>query len=405
MKDADEPAAVTGIGLVTPLGTGVPACWEALTRGEVGVRRLEPGDSRLEAGADPSPLPDVGRAGFVRGFRPREAIRHPLLRRMDWCSRMLVAAAREAATDAGPGALAAERTDRAALVVGSELANQRETSRYLARVLRDGLAAGSPLLFPNLVLNAPAGYAAIELGITGPNLAVSEHEASGEAAIAAAVDLIASQACDVAVAGGVDEMSDVYLDALAERRVLEPRAAGERRRSRRGWLVPGEGAAALVLEPRSRARERGARVYAEVVAAWTGTVPTRAYRLPEAARAGRLVAERALAASGGPIDAVLGCGSALGPRSRFDRACLDSIEPLQGFRPGYAAFRDHTGEWGSAGALGVAIAALAIARGSWPLVGRDAAAPPSGAPSRVLVAGAARGGAVAGVVLARPAGA
>ena len=257
-----EAIVVTGVGLVTPLGTGTDSVREAWTRGDSGVRVLGEGDSRLARGIDPSPLPEIGCAGFVRDFQPRDHVQQGLLRRMDWCSRMLVSAARLAVRDAGWSETDETALARTAIVVGSQFGNQRETARYTRRLFEENLGAGSPLLFPNLVLNAPAGYAAIELGITGPNLTVSEHEASGEAALAAAHDLLVSGACDRAVVGGVDEFGEVYLSALAERRLLDPRSEARPRRSSRGWIIPGEGAAVVLLEREELARRRRARPHA-----------------------------------------------------------------------------------------------------------------------------------------------
>src|SRR5262249_20810805 len=157
-------------------------------------------------------------------------IRSPQLRRMDWGSRMLVAATRHAFEDAGLLPLDAATRENAALVVGSCLASQRDTAAYLERIFRAGLAAGQPFVFPNLVLNAAAGYAAIELEVEGANLSVSEHEASGEVALATAADLLHGGGCDVACAGGFDEFGDVLLDALAARRLLAPQSLPAARR-------------------------------------------------------------------------------------------------------------------------------------------------------------------------------
>lgn len=392
-----EPIVVTGIGLVTPLGTGAEAVRDAWLRGESGIRTLSPEDSRLARGIDPNPLPEVGRAGFVRDFRPRELIQQGLLRRMDWCSRMLVAAARQALAGTGEPALDEAARHRSAIVVGSQFGNQRETVRYTRRVLDEGLGAGSPLLFPNLVLNAPAGYAAIELGWTGPNLTVSNHEASGEAALAAAAELIASGACDRAIAGGVDEFGEIYLAALAQRRLLHPASYGFRPPSRRGWIVPGEGAAALLLERRGHAEERGARIYAVLEHASTVGTAVDAHELPSPSAAA--LALRESLGAGDPIDAWIALSDGGPRRDAIDRACLEALEAASGTRLRCASFRAQTGDWGSAGAVGAALAAIALGCGELP-------GPPAGEPPRrIALLGVGRGGALAPVCLSRPSGA
>jgi 3-oxoacyl-[acyl-carrier-protein] synthase II len=385
-----EAIVVTGVGLVTPLGTGTESVWQAWTRGESGIRVLAEGDSRLTRGIDPSPLPEIGCAGFVRDFEPRDHVEHGSLRRMDWCSRMLVSAARLATRDAGWNETDETALARTAIVVGSQFGNQRETARYTRRLFEVNLGAGSPLLFPNLVLNAPAGYAAIELGITGPNLTVSEHEASGEAALAAARDLLASGACDRAVVGGVDEFGEVYLSALAERRLLDPRSETRPRRSSRGWVVPGEGAAVILLERDDGARRRAAKPYAVLEDALIVGSHADPYRLPDPEAAARVLTEVLGARAADGLVALEDGGAA---RRAIDVRCREALGRISP-RVALAGFRAQTGDWGSAGMLGVGLAALALRRGELPDA-KGGTLPVH----RIALVGAARSGVIAPAVL------
>jgi 3-oxoacyl-[acyl-carrier-protein] synthase II len=400
MSDA---VLVTGVGAVCPLGTGKRSVWRSFAAGEGGVRTLAGDDERLERGADVSPVPEGVRAGWVRGFHPREHVTSPQLRRMDWCSRMLVAAVRQAFDDAGLLPLAEALRPRTALVVGSCFGNQRESATYLQRVLTSGPATAQPLLFPNLVLNASAGYAAIELDVQGPNVCVAEHEASGEAALATALDLLASGACDVVCAAGVDELGSIQLQALADRRILDREALPEPQRARardnargvHGAIVPGEGAAALVLERAGDAADRGAAGYAVLAAARIGATPASPYGFPAdaAAAAARLLA---LADVPGPaVSAVLGGASGLVPRDALDAAVLHALASRTSVRPGYLPFRRLVGDWGAAGALGAVLGALALDAGALP------GAPGCADPQRLLLVGAAHGGVLLPVVLDR----
>jgi 3-oxoacyl-[acyl-carrier-protein] synthase II len=395
-EDREDDVVVTGLGFVSPLGTGADAVWQAWTSGESGVRALVAGDSRLARGIDPSALPGVERAAFVRGFVPRDHIRQGHFRRMDWVSRMLVGAARQAYQDAGYDELGEDEQARAAIVVGSQFGNQRETARYTGRVFEDGLNAGSPMLFPNLVLNASAGYAAIELGFSGPNLTVSEHEASGEAALAAALDLFRSGACDLAVVGGADEFGEVYLQALAERRLLHPAVGWPRGSLRRssGWVMPAEAGTALVLERGDRARRRGARVYGIVEEAVTVGSEALPYDLPSPSSAARAL--RRFVLPRGKVDAYVGVADGGRPRKAIDLACLESLAEGQGAPVRYASFREQTGETGSIGLLGVGLAALALSHGMFP----DRATG-SARVDRIALLGAARSGALVPLCLRR----
>ena len=410
---SDDPIVVTGLGAVCPLGTGAASVWRAFVAGESGIRALTPDDDRLAPGVDVTPVAPVRRAGWVRGFRPRDHVRSPQLRRMDWCSRMAVASIRQAFEDAALLPLDDATSTRTALVVGSCYGNQRETAVYLQRVFASGPAAGQPLLFPNLVLNAAAGYAAIELDVRGPNVCVAEHEASGEAALATALDLLESGACDVACIAGVDEIGAVQLDALSDLRLLHPDAAPEpegrrRRPGRKGAILPGEGAAALVLERASHAAARGVAAYARLACARIGALAEdrSPYGFPHdaAAAAARLLD---LADAGDPeIDGVVGCANGLALRDALDTAVLDRLRA--GGRPvAYAPFRRLVGDWGTAGALGAVLGCLALDAGDLPRVPGDADAAATQSvrsPKRLLIIGAARGGVLVPVVLDRASG-
>jgi len=401
MSDA---IVVTGVGVVSPLGTGSDEAWRAFAAGDGGIRVLADGDQRLQRGVDPNAVPEIGRAGWVRGFEPRAFIRSPHLRRMDWCSRMLVAVVRQAFDAAGLGELAEDARPRTALVVGSAFGNQRETAVYLERVLKTGPAAAQPMLFPNLVLNAAAGYAAIELGVEGPNVCVAEHEASGEAALATAFDLLRSGICDVVCAAGVDELSGFQIETMSHLRLLHPDSmtpegrelAWRRGRGTSGAFVPGEGAAALVLERAAHARSRGARARATLAAARVGACEAGAYALPRDAEA---AAARLLELAGEPassISGVVGGANGVAARDRFEAALQHALAAAARRPAGYAPYKRLVGDWGAAGALAAALAVLALEAGVLPggpqPAGGEAAAVHD--PRRLLVPGVARGGAL-----------
>ena len=410
---SDDAIVVTGLGAVCPLGTGAPSAWRAFAAGESGIRELAPDDDRLAPGVDVAPPAPVRRAGWVRGFRPRDHVRSSQLRRMDWCSRMAVAAARQACEDAGVVPLDDATSARTALVVGACYGNQRETAAYLERVFTSGPAAGQPLLFPNLVLNAAAGYAAIELDVRGPNVCVAGHEASGEVAIATALDLLESGACDVACVAGVDEIGAVQLAALRDLRLLHPDAApsdptGARHRrpaGRMGAILPGEGAAALVLERARGAAARGVMPYARLAVARIGTLDAALspYGFPHDAHAAAARLLELASVPGPAIDAVLGGANGLVLRDALDVAVLQRLR-AGGRRVGYAAFRRLVGDWGAAGALGAVLASLALDAGVLPgaeVDGEATAADRASAPERLLLVGAARGGVLVPVVFDR----
>jgi 3-oxoacyl-(acyl-carrier-protein) synthase len=350
--------AITGIGVVSAYGVGVAPFWEGLVAGTSAVRPL--GRARVpgvELGAE-APALDV-----------RTFAHTPLARRIDRTSLLALAACRLALADAGEP-LAATAPERTSLVLGSALGNLGETEVFLDRLFERG--AGIPLVFPNLVMNAPLSYASIELGVTGPTAFVSEGEVSGEAAIAWGAGLVADGAADVCLAGGADELDGVLCEVLRDAHAFT------------GGTPPGEGAAVLVLEPLARAAARGARVYARLLPHAGFAVPAGVHRWPRDAGP---VAE-GLAPLVADADLIVAAANGRAALDRVEAAALE--QALGPRRPAITALRGAYGDFGCAGALATAAAALAIASGTIP----PAAAPPARLAALDLVRGEARRGPV-----------
>ena len=383
--------ACTGIGVVSAFGIGTDAFWQGLVEGRSGLRPI----SRF-------PAPEGALAGEVPPIDIRTFAHTALARRIDRASLLALVACRLALDDAGvtAGSVPAERIG---MSLGSAFGNFGETATFLDRLFTRG--AGNPLVFPNLVMNAPLSYASIELGVTGPTAFLTEQEASGEAAIAWGGTLVAEGRADLCFAGATDELDAVLHAVLREAGTLarreprpyDPAADGS---------CPGEGAAVLVLEPMTRARARGARIYARLVPHPGVSVAAPVHGWPRdpddvATGLAPLVA-----------DADLVVGSANG------RPVLDRLEATAlaracgGHRPVVTAPRAALGDFGAAGALGAAVAALAIAHGIVPPTrGIRAGADPSVSPlhtARALpvraavVNGLARGGACRPLRLEQP---
>jgi 3-oxoacyl-(acyl-carrier-protein) synthase len=297
-----------------------------------------------------------------------------------------------------------------------------------------GPALASPLMFPNLVLNAPASYAAMEFGSTGANLTVSHGEISGEQALAVGCDLIRARRADVVLAGGGDELEKVVIDAYRRFGALSGQRGGPEWCSpydvERNGLVLGEGAAIVVLESLAAARQRGATVYAEIEDVTRFAVRAPLYDWPRSAPAAVEPLQRLLAqgpqrgaADGGTLDTSnrldLVCGAANSSR-RLDACELDVLAGLFGETAAtvtLTSIKGAIGEWGAAGAMTAVAACMALHTGRTPPLCNlrrapaDALfhfAPRAAMPQRLqraLLFAMARGGAAVAMVLRKVEGA
>lgn len=335
--------AITGIGVLSSVGTGAEAFLAALRAGRSGCGpprrvRASPGVYVAE----------------VEGVEPRRVVRSPVGRRIDRPSLLALAASLLALEDAGIERDAAAG-DGVGLALASALGDLAETETFLERLLHRG--TGNPLLFPNLVLNAPLGYVSIELGITGPSAMLNEQEASGEAAIQWGAQLVASGAVEMCLAGGADELTGMLVRIHEETRTA---ARGQPRPfdSEAEGLAPGEGAAVLVLESFSRARRRGARIYGRLIPDPGFAVPAPVHGWPTDPGAVADGLRERLEGAGAVIASA--CGLPL--QDALEAEALGLVAkgvPV-------TAPRGAVGGFGAAGALGVAVAALAVSQGFVP---------------------------------------
>jgi 3-oxoacyl-[acyl-carrier-protein] synthase II len=250
-------AVISGIGVVSPLGIGATAFWDALCSGRTAIAEIR----RFDPGPTPPRL-----AAEVREIPARDVFPAALVRRMDRVSQMIGVAAVLAVRDACLGRNAPG--DDLAVVVGSALGNLSEAAQFLERVFTKGPSLASPMLFPNLVMNAPASQVAMALDWRGPNLTVSAGEISGESALDVAIDLLRRGRARAVVVAAGEELSAVVFRALRDFRYLSPRRRGRERSSpfdvEANGPVLGEGAAAVVVETPESATRRGARVHATI---------------------------------------------------------------------------------------------------------------------------------------------
>jgi beta-ketoacyl-acyl-carrier-protein synthase II len=251
-------AAVTGLGLVTPAGIGVPGNWERICAGESTAST----DPNLEGVA-------VDFDCRVPGFSAEELLGRKHARRLDRFVQLAVVAARHAVADAG---LDPETWDgaRVGVVLGCGMGGAATWETQHKRLLEHGPGKVSPLLIPMLVPNMVAGQLAMEFGATGPNLVTATACASGATAIGTARDLLRTGACDAVLTGGTEAgLTPLSIAGFAQMGALstrtdEPAAASRPFDIARDGFVAAEAAGVLVLERVEDARARSACVHAHI---------------------------------------------------------------------------------------------------------------------------------------------
>jgi 3-oxoacyl-[acyl-carrier-protein] synthase II len=251
---------ITGIGVITPLGSGLPALWEAVRRGCSAIHpltRFDPAGFRSQLAAE------------VDGFDIADYVESRQARRLDRFSAFAVAAASLALHDAALP-VAAPCLRHAGVAVGSALGGVAFAEEQHVRFTHGGLHAVEPHLALSMFGGAGATNIAIALGMRGPTLGNANSCASGLVAIGEAFRLIQRGDLDIALAGGAEApLAPLTFGAFSLIRAMsarnrQPELACRPFDAERDGFVMAEGAALLVLESWERAQARGARTYLEV---------------------------------------------------------------------------------------------------------------------------------------------
>lgn len=221
---------VTGIGVIAPGAIGVEAFRALLATGESAVADIDRFDT---AGLT------AHRAALVRGFNPRDYIAPMKMRRMNVLSRLGVAAAKMAVEDCG-GTV----SQNAGVAIGTAFGPVQTSVDYMQEYVEKGAALAPPQLFAESVANAPGSHIAIEWGLRGFNVTITQRESSALAAAMYASSQILKGSADGALIGGVEEASEMLFSVLDRLGALADEAkpfAPDRR-----GMVLGEGGAVLV---------------------------------------------------------------------------------------------------------------------------------------------------------------
>lgn len=252
--------AITGVGMLTPLGNGAKATMSSLMRGISGIGHV----TRFDTSAFPSRI-----AGELKDFEAIQYMSAKEVHRTDPFIQYGFASALMALDDARLS-ITSHSAVRTGVLIGSARGGVTTSERNMAALLAKGPRAVSPFYTPMSLVNMASSYISLKLGARGPCLDVSTACATGTHSVGEAMKIIQRGDADVMIAGGAEaSLTPLVLAGFCKAKALSQRNDEPQKASRpfdrdRDGFVLSEGAGALVLEELCRAEKRGARIYAEL---------------------------------------------------------------------------------------------------------------------------------------------
>ncbi|MGE0824133.1 MAG: beta-ketoacyl-ACP synthase II [Candidatus Binatia bacterium] len=261
MEHERRRVVITGLGLVTPLGTGVEKNWQALIEGRSGIGPV----TRFDVSDFPTRI-----AGEVKDFTPEHFIEKKDVKKMDPFIQYAVAAA-QMAMDEAKMPITADNEDMVGVIVGVGIGGLTSIEEYHKLFLESRLKKVSPFFIPKLIANLAPGQISIRYGAKGINYTPTSACSSGAHAIGEAFRLIRLGEQDAVIAGGAEAALTplglggfIALKAVSSRNDEPERASRPFDRNRDGFVMA-EGAGVVVLEELQQALRRGAKIYAEII--------------------------------------------------------------------------------------------------------------------------------------------
>lgn len=253
---------VTGMSVITALGSDVPEFWDRLCAGKSGISRLERFDCSDFK---------VNFGGEVKDFRPEDHFDPKEAKRLDRFSQFALAGAQKAIKQSGIDFKNVDDPYRCGVIIGSGIGGLNEIEEQHSKLFDRGPTRVSPFMIPKLMVNAASGNISVEFGLKGPSSAVATACASATNAIGDAYRLIQHDVADILVTGGSEAaITPMGLSGFARMGALSTRNDSPETASRpfdlgRDGFVLSEGAGVVVLEEYEHAKKRGATMFAEVL--------------------------------------------------------------------------------------------------------------------------------------------
>jgi nodulation protein E len=253
---ASRRVAITGLGIVSPLGLNVADTWNALREGRSGIGPIKLVDV---AGVGVK----IQNGGQIHNFDPLKHFEGGKDAHLDRFAQFSVVAARDAMRDSGIELTQALR-EETAIVCGSAVGGQASIEAGFEDLWVQGRGRVHPLTIPKTMSNAGASHISMDLGLSGPVYTISTACSSANHAMGQAFRLVRDGQADLAVTGGSEAIFTIgMLKAWEAMRVISSDTCRPFSKDRRGMIL-GEGGAMMILEPFDAAKARGAKIYAEI---------------------------------------------------------------------------------------------------------------------------------------------
>jgi 3-oxoacyl-[acyl-carrier-protein] synthase II len=357
---------VTGLGLVSPLGTGVEKNWQALLQGRSGIRKI----TRFDADGFAARI-----AGEVPDFKAEDYIEPKEIKKMDLFIQYALGAAAQAMADSGLK-IDGEFAEGVGVIIGVGLCGIETIESTKEALLNGGPRKISPFFIPKVISNLAPGHVAIRYGAKGVNWTPTSACASGTHAIGEAFHLIRRGVQDAVITGGAEAtITPLSVGGFAAMKALSTRNDEPERASRpfdkeRDGFVVGEGSGIVILEEREHALQRGAKIYAEVIGyAATGDAYHMTSPAPEgegAARCMRLALKDAGIAPT-DVDYINAHGTSTEYNDANETTAIKAVFGEQAAKLAVSSTKSMTGHLlGAAGAIEGIYSALALYHGVLP---------------------------------------
>ncbi len=363
---SERRVVITGIGVLTPLGSELEVFWQNLLAGKSGIGPV----TRFDTTAY-----DCKIGGEVRDFKPEEFMPIKETRRTDRFTQYAIAAAKKAIADAGIE-VAKSDPNRIGVLIGSGIGGMETIEDQVGTLIRKGPGRVSPFMIPMLIVNMASGYVSMLVGAKGPNLAVVSACATATHALGEAARAIVHNDADIMIAGGTEAaITQMGYAGFCAMKALSTRNSEPERASRpfdaqRDGFVMGEGAGVCILESLEHARKRHAKIYAEVAGyGITGDAYHMSAPAPEGEGAARSMAMALKHAGLNPedIDYINAHGTSTPVGDKCETQAIKTVFGAHAKKLAVSSTKSMTGHLlGAAGAVETAVCALAIRDGMIP---------------------------------------